>query len=69
MNRWNLNPIISVQTFCSEPAGFNTCPLNRIVVVQDVWQLGTLPEGAPSAAAVLATVGMRSQPATLLNQM
>lgn len=45
-------------------AGFNTCPLNRIV--QDVWQLGALPEGALSAAAVLATVGVRRQPATFV---
>lgn len=55
------------QNMCLEPAGFNTCPLNRIVVVQDVLQLVTLPEGAPSAAAAaLATVAVRSQPATFV---
>lgn len=37
------------------------------MVVQDVWQLATLPEGAPSAAAaVLATVTVRSQSATFV---
>lgn len=36
------------------------------MVTQDVWQLGTLPEGAPSAVAVLATVGVRSQTATFV---